>query len=78
MIIRYPGRLASRVISEPVVLGDLVPTICALAKVPAPKTLDFQDISPLLFASKPPADAAKRPLCWHQPHYMNQGGRPAA
>ena len=76
LIIRYPGRLASRVISEPVVLGDLVPTICALAKVPAPKTLDFQDISPLLFDSKPPADAAKRPLFWHQPHYMNQGGRP--
>jgi len=44
--------------------------------VPAPKTLDFQDISPLLFDSKPPADAAKRPLFWHQPHYMNQGGRP--
>ena len=76
LIIRYPGRIASRVISEPVVLGDLVPTICALAKVPAPKTLDFQDISPLLFDSKPPADAAKRPLFWHQPHYMNQGGRP--
>ena len=77
LIIRYPGRLASRVISEPVILGDLVPTICALAKVPAPAPLDFQDISPLLFDSKPPADAAKRPLFWHQPHYMNQGGKPA-
>jgi arylsulfatase A-like enzyme len=77
LIIRYPGRLASRVISEPVILGDLVPTICALAKVPARAPLDFQDISPLLFDSKPPADAAKRPLFWHQPHYMNQGGKPA-
>jgi arylsulfatase A-like enzyme len=60
LIIRYPGRLASRVISEPVVLGDLCPTICALAKVPAPSTLDFQDISPLLFDSKPPVDAKPR------------------
>ena len=77
LIIRYPGRLASRVISEPVVLGDLCPTICALAKVPAPSTLDFQDISPLLFDSKPPVDAKPRALFWHQPHYMNQGGKPA-
>ena len=73
LIIRYPGRLASSVISEPVVLGDLCPTICALAKVPAPTTLDFQDISPLLFEQKP----LNRPLFWHQPHYMNQGGKPA-
>lgn len=76
LIIRYPGRLASRVITEPVVLGDLVPTLCALAKVPAPAVLDFQDLSPLLFDSKPPAGSAQRPLFWHQPHYMNQGGKP--
>jgi arylsulfatase A-like enzyme len=73
LIIRYPGRLASRVISEPVVLGDLCPTICALAKATPPATLDFQDISPVLFAQKP----LNRPLFWHQPHYMNQGGKPA-
>ena len=72
LIIRYPARLASRVISEPVVLGDLVPTLCALAKVPAPATLDFQDLSPVLFEQK----ALIRPLFWHQPHYMNQGGKP--
>jgi hypothetical protein len=41
--------------------------------VPAPTTLDFQDISPLLFEQKP----LNRPLFWHQPHYMNQGGKPA-
>jgi len=73
LIIRYPARLAPAVISEPVVLGDLCPTICALAKVPAPATLDFQDISPVLFEQKP----LNRPLFWHQPHYMNQGGKPA-
>ena len=63
LIVRYPARIAPTVINEPVVLGDLCPTICALAKVTAPATLDFQDMSPALF--------------WHQPHYMNQGGKPA-
>ena len=72
LIIRYPALLKPAVISEPVVLGDLCPTICALAKVPAPATLDFQDISPVLFDQKP----LNRPLFWHQPHYMNQGGKP--
>ncbi|PAZ04988.1 MAG: hypothetical protein CAK86_04595 [Opitutia bacterium AMD-G1] len=73
LIIRYPARLAPAVISEPVILGDLCPTICALARVPAPSTLDFQDISPVLFEQK----ALNRRLFWHQPHYMNQGGKPA-
>jgi arylsulfatase A-like enzyme len=73
LIIRYPGRLAASVISEPVVLGDLCPTICALAKATPPATLDFQDLSPVLFGQKP----LNRPLFWHQPHYMNQGGKPA-
>ena len=73
LIIRYPARLQPAVISEPVVLGDLCPTICALAKATPPAPLDFQDISPVLFAQKP----LNRPLFWHQPHYMNQGGKPA-
>jgi arylsulfatase A-like enzyme len=72
LIIRYPARLAPGVIAEPVVLGDLVPTICALTGATAPQVLDFQDLSPVLFDRKPLA----RPLYWHQPHYMNQGGRP--
>jgi len=77
LIIRYPGRIASSVISEPVVLGDLCPTICALAKVEPPATLDFQDISPVLFNSYRSDPSKPRALFWHQPHYMNQGGKPA-
>jgi len=76
LIIRYPGRIASSVISEPVVLGDLCPTICALAKVAPPATLDFQDISPVLFNNYRTDAAKPRALFWHQPHYMNQGGKP--
>jgi arylsulfatase A-like enzyme len=77
LIIRFPGRFAVRESAEPVVLGDLCPTICALAKAPAPRTLDFQDLSSRLRDSKPAGDAKPRVLTWHQPHYMNQGGRPA-
>ncbi len=76
LIIRFPGRLAVREIAEPVVLGDLCPTLCALAKVPTPAVQDFQDLSPLLFNSRP-TPATPRALTWHQPHYMNQGGKPA-
>ena len=76
LIVRYPARLAAREVAEPVVLGDLCPTLCALAKAPAPAVPDFRDLSPLLFDA-PPADAKPRALFWHQPHYMNQGGKPA-
>ena len=76
LIIRYPGRLATREIAAPVVLGDLFPTLCGLAQAARPAVQDFQDLGPLLFDSQP-ASAAPRALTWHQPHYMNQGGRPA-
>ena len=73
LIIRYPARLRAGEIAEPVVLGDLSPTICALAKAAPNATLDFQDLAPVLFEGK----SLGRPLFWHQPHYMNQGGKPA-
>ena len=76
LIIRYPGRLATREIATPVVLGDLFPTLCGLAQAARPAVQDFQDLGPLLFDSQP-ASPAPRVLTWHQPHYMNQGGRPA-
>ncbi|MGA0133402.1 MAG: sulfatase-like hydrolase/transferase [Opitutales bacterium] len=72
LIVRYPQRLAPGERTDPVVLGDLVPTICALTGVPSPAVLDYQDLAPVLFEGK----TLDRPLFWHQPHYMNQGGRP--
>jgi arylsulfatase A-like enzyme len=76
LIIRFPSRLSVREIAEPVVLGDLCPTLCALAQVTPPAIQDFKDLSPLLFGSQPAA-TPPRALFWHQPHYMNQGGKPA-
>lgn len=74
LIMRLPGKFAPREIAEPVVLGDLCPTLCALAKVPGPGEQDFRNLTPLLLGA-PPA-AAPHALFWHQPHYMNQGGKP--
>ena len=76
LIARLPGRCTQGlVISTPVAIGDLAPTLCHLAGVPAPTPCDFQDISPLLTAG--PLVEPAGPLFWHQPHYTNQGGRPA-
>lgn len=78
LILRLPGRAeAGRVVDEPVSLGDIVPTACRLAGVAPPVPCDFQDLGPLLTGAseeRPP----ERTLFWHQPHYTNQGGRPAS
>ncbi len=77
LIIRYPGRLGARTNGATVSLGDLTPTLAALAHAPvAAGSSDFEDLSPLLFDSVPKA-SANRTLAWHQPHYLNQGGRPS-
>lgn len=76
LIMRFPGRMANREISSPVVLGDLCPTLCAITKAASAPTKDYRDLSPLLFDSSS-VKWTERALFWHQPHYMNQGGRPA-
>ncbi len=73
LILRWPERINRGEIAAPAVLGDLCPTLCALAKVPGPTVGDFQDLTPLLLTGAAPG---ARTLTWHQPHYMNQGGRP--
>jgi arylsulfatase A-like enzyme len=78
LILRMPGRAgAGRVVDEPVSLGDIVPTVCRLAGVEPPTPCDFEDLGPLptgAVEERPP----ERTLFWHQPHYTNQGGRPAS
>ena len=77
LIMRLPGVCPpGLVVDAPVSLGDLVPTICHLAGAAAPQPCDFQDISPLLVTTPDPRPPV-RSLFWHQPHYTNQGGRPA-
>ncbi len=77
LIVRYPGRFGARADATPVSLGDLTPTLAALAHVPvAAATSDFEDLAPLLLDGAAKA-ASNRALAWHQPHYLNQGGRPS-
>ena len=74
LIVRFPGGTdAGRMMTGPVSTGDLVPTICRLAGVAAPQPADFHDLAD----AAPPSASDDRPFFWHQPHYTNQGGRPA-
>jgi len=74
LIVRFPGGTdAGRMMTGPVSTGDLVPTICRLAGVAAPQPADFHDLAD----AAPSSAGDDRPFFWHQPHYTNQGGRPA-
>lgn len=74
LLVRWPGPpRGGSVESAPVSTGDLVATICRLAGVAAPEPADFRDLADITAGSA----EGTRPLFWHQPHYTNQGGRPA-
>jgi arylsulfatase A-like enzyme len=76
LIVRGPGVAgAGRVIDAPVISHDLMPTVlelCGLPPRPA-QHLDGVSFAPALAGDAQP----ERELCWHYPHYGNQGGRPS-
>lgn len=77
LVVRFPaGADRGRVVEAPVSTGDIVPTICRMAGVAPPADADFRDLGEALGAD-PPTEPAPREFFWHQPHYTNQGGRPA-
>ena len=72
LLVRWPGGVeGGRVVDVPVSTGDIAPTVCRVAGVAAPAEGDFLDLA------ESTEDGRPRELCWHQPHYTNQGGRPA-
>ena len=75
LIVRWPGHVpAGRVDATPVITTDWLATFAEIAGVKPPERQDGQSLAGLLTGSeKSPA----RPLFWHQPHYVNQGGRPS-
>lgn len=74
LIVRWPGHVpAGRVISEPIINTDWIPTLLELAGRPAPSGLDGVSFAALLTGKGP---APKRNFFWHFPHYTNQGSRP--
>jgi arylsulfatase A-like enzyme len=48
LIVRQRGRIAPRVVREPVAHIDVAPTVCALGDVPAPSAFRGRDLSPIL------------------------------
>ncbi len=74
LLVRWPGRVpAGRVVPEPVINTDWLPTLIELAGLAAAPGLDGISLAPLLTGRGP---APRRPFFWHFPHYNNQGGRP--
>jgi arylsulfatase A-like enzyme len=86
LIVRWTGRIkADQIIDAPVISTDWTPTFIELAGVHAPRPSggeglgvrgNFDGVSLLELLTQGRAPPA-RPLFWHQPHYTNQGGRPA-
>mgnify|MGYP000848162890 CR=1 FL=1 len=75
LIVRWPGHVpAGRVIDEPVINTDWLPTLLDLIGRPAPSGLDGQSFAGLLTGRGP---APSRQFFWHFPHYTNQGSRPS-
>jgi arylsulfatase A-like enzyme len=74
LIVRWPGHVpAGRVVEEPVVNTDWLPTLLELAGQPVPAGLDGVSFAGALARKSP---FPKRSLFWHFPHYTNQGSRP--
>ena len=74
LIVRWPGHVpAGKVVDDPVINTDWVPTLLEAAGLAVPPGLDGVSLAPLLTGRGP---APQRSLFWHFPHYTNQGSRP--
>ena len=75
LIVRWTGRIKADQVSDvPVISTDWMPTFLTLAGVAGIEKYDGMNLVDLLTQGRAPT---ARPLFWHQPHYTNQGGRPA-
>ena len=77
LVVRWPGIVEPGTTTDvPVTTLDIAATLLDVGgtKPPAETVLDGMSLRPVLAGSTLPA----RDLCWHYPHYANQGGRPTA
>ncbi|MBI2807183.1 MAG: sulfatase-like hydrolase/transferase [Planctomycetes bacterium] len=75
LIVCWPGRIpAGGATDVPVITTDWAPTFLKLAGGKTQTKFEGIDLTELLLKGKAPSP---RDLFWHQPHYTNQGGRPA-
>lgn len=74
LIVRWPGHVpAGRVVDDPVINTDWIPTLLELIGERAPTGLDGISFASFLTGKGP---APVRKFFWHFPHYTNQGSRP--
>jgi arylsulfatase A len=75
LIVRWPGKIKSKVVSRSFNSIDLMPTLLSLVNIDV-KGIEFDGSShgPEFLGEQPFADS--KLLFWHFPHYNNQGGRP--
>ncbi len=75
LIVRWPGHIkGDQTTDVPMISTDWTPTLLGLAKIAVKEKFEGANLADLLLHGKAPS---ARLLYWHQPHYMNQGGRPA-
>lgn len=75
LIVRWTRRIkAGETVDTPVISTDWTPTFVSIVGIPVTETFEGISLANLLLKNKAPPP---RPLVWHQPHYTNQGGRPA-
>ncbi|MDD4869807.1 MAG: sulfatase, partial [Kiritimatiellae bacterium] len=75
LIIRWPGHVpAGKIVDEPVINTDWIPTMLELAGQPVPSGLDGISFAVGLNGH---GHMPQRSFFWHFPHYTNQGSRPS-
>jgi len=76
LLARWPRRVpAHRVSDDAIWQCDLYPTLLAVAGLPAEpdRHVDGSNMLPVMTGE---TSVERPPLCWHYPHYSNQGGGP--
>lgn len=65
LLVSWPGRIpAGRALDRPVALWDVLPTVAALARVPAPRDLDGVSLAPELLANPKDPNPRAGGLYW--------------
>jgi arylsulfatase A-like enzyme len=76
LVVRWPSVLkAGQTIDTPVCSPDYFATLMDVAGGKTTSKIDGVSLRPLLEGK---GDLPERALCWHYPHYGNQGGAPGA
>jgi arylsulfatase A len=74
LIVRWTGKTKPGTLSDvPAISTDWTPTMLEWAGIKTADKFDGISLASTIAGAEPPPP---RPLCWHFPHYTNQGGRP--